>query len=238
MIDLLFGLLLAFHSAHVGPSYRNEPEDERLVRLHDIAQADVEACKAHPLWYQKGKKKIEWPLEGCVGWLATAQEWESGLLVEVHSGARRGKAGEIGLSQLDRHIVLIPDRRWAISRQEWTKVGGTDLEATRRSAELTVRVAGWHVYRCGIQYKGGARGQIARLFAEYHHPSAWPCSVGDEPDPIVRLPSDAQWNGIAYGLAHRATGVAKHVSSGATTDKMAWARADSFLRLVRKLSPG
>lgn len=225
LVEALFNSLLSYHSIHVNSSYRNEAEDSRLTRLHYIAEATVEGCESHPLWYLVGKKRVEWPLLGCVVITATTPKWESGFLVEIHSGAKRGPSGEIGLFQLHSQVTHIPDSRWRITPDEWASAKGTSLEDTKRQVSLGLRVIGWHVYRCKIPYSSKLF-QPSRLFAEYHHPSGYPCAVYKEE--IVVLPKGSVALGI---LAHPPKSQAKW--SG--IDGMSRARAKSYQQLLWKL---
>jgi len=233
MVEALYRMLLLYHTLKVGSSYALEDRDQQKARLHDIAQSSVEACRAHPLWYMVRKKRVEWPLVGCSSWTATAAKWESGLLVEIHSGAKLGPAGERGPWQLHRFVTHIPDRRWAISMEEWKKIGGLGPEPTRYAADLALRVIGWHVYRCQIPYKGGDLFQAARLFAEYHHPSGFPCAVYDEKHGgAVVLPKGSVPMSLIISRANQAKATR---GIGMGLDSMSLRRADSYQRMLQGL---
>jgi hypothetical protein len=229
LVEALFTLLLGYHSVHVGSTYATENLDQQHARLHDIAEANVEACRAHPLWYFLHGKRIEWPLLGCVAMGATTEKWESGFLVEIHSGEKLGPAGERGLPQLHRLVTQIPDRRWAISYDEWKKIGGLGLEKTQYATDLMLRVIGWHVYRCQIPFKGGDLFQAARLFAEYHHPSGFPCATYDEKHGGAAVLPKGSVPVSLLVSRRNATKATRGIGMG--LDTMSLRRADSYQRL-------
>jgi len=235
VIEALYAILLGYHTLKMGSSYALEDRESQKARLHDIAASVVESCRAHPLWFMVGKKRVEWPLAGCSAELATALKWESGLLVEIHSGARLGPAGERGLPQLHRGVTRIPDPRWRITAEEWRSIGGLGLEATRIQTDLAVRVLGWHVYRCQIAFKGAEIMHLARLFVEYHHPSGWPCTSYDEKygSGAVILPKGSNWVGLLVSRKNQET--AGH-GLRLGLDRMSLRRADDCQRIYWNLS--
>jgi len=230
VIEALYALLLGYHTLKVGSSYALEDREAQKARLHDIAEAAVESCRAHPLWFMVGKKKVTWPLAGCVAVSSTMPKWESGLLKEIQSGERLGPAGERGLFQLHRTVTKIPDPRWHITAEEWRAIGGLTPEDTRHQTDLGVRVLGWHVYRCQIAFKGADLMHLARLFAEYHHPSGWPCITYDEKygSGAVVLPKGSNWVGLLVSRKNQE--IAGH-GLRLGIDRMSLRRADDCQRI-------
>lgn len=234
MVEALFSLLLLYHTQKVGSSYALEDREQQKARLHDIARAVVEECQAHPLWYLLHNKRIEWPLSGCVSLAATTEKWESGFLVEIHSGAKVGPAGERCLFQPHRTVVNIPDKRWKITYDEWLNSPGLGLEATRRCTSIGLRILGWHVYRCQIPFKGGDLFQAARVFAEYHYPSGFPCAVYDEKHGGAAILPKGSVPLSVLAVSKRNQGKAtRGISMG--LDAMSLRRADSYQRLFWSL---
>jgi len=160
MIDLLIALLVNYYAVRSGAPV----SDEDRTRLATLARVNVEVCEAHPI---KG-----WSLAQCVALVTTTQMWESGLLRKVHAGEQRGPSGERCVMQLHREVVMIPRPVYAITREEWEKIEGTDEESTRACVTLGLRALSWHITRCNIRLDGHQYLALAGLFNEYHRPSA------------------------------------------------------------------
>jgi len=165
MIEFLAALLFTYHTTRVPPQYRHETEDARQTRIRTIAQAQVEECIENRI--------PGWPLKACVALGTTIAQWESGLLEEVHSGAKKGPAGEVCLFQLHRAVTAIPDKHYRITKEELEQSTGTDLDHTRMCVRLGMRIVRWHIKRCAIKYEGGGWSNTIALFAEYHHPDTY-----------------------------------------------------------------
>jgi hypothetical protein len=163
MIAALYALLLSYHSTHVNPSYRHEPEDARLERLHMIAKDEVEECQARPI--------PGFPFKACVAFAAVTPKWESGFIREIHEGTKLGAAGERCLYQLHRQVTLIPNPEYAITYDEWFKTIGLDEASTKQCVMLGMRDIRWQIHRCHLKYNNGDWYTAAKVFAEYHHPS-------------------------------------------------------------------
>lgn len=168
----LFHELLGYHSVKVGSAYKEENRVQQEARLAVISTQIVEACEAHPIEHLT--------LTACVALASTTAKWESGLLAAIHEGTKKGPSGELCLFQLHHGVTNIPNPKWAITHEEWAAAPGLSPEATRRCADLGVRVLGWHVHRCWAKWHNprivGDAGEpgflirVERVFAEYHHP--------------------------------------------------------------------
>jgi hypothetical protein len=163
-VEQLSDALVAYHASRVDLAHRGEDEPARIERIGWVAAGIVAACKEHPF-----DEKLGWTFNKCVALSSTAAKWESGLLREVHSGAKLGAAGERCLFQLHRSVSSVPDARYRVTPEELIATTGLDAEATARCAEAGVKSIGWHLHRCSL--RGDDFVAPAELFAEYHHPS-------------------------------------------------------------------
>jgi hypothetical protein len=160
MLEQLTALLIDYYAARTQAPV-SEADRERLAV---IARANLEECDENPI--------PGYPRKACLAFLTNTEQWESGLKAGTHSGAVRGGAGERCLMQLHRTVTAIPSAKYRITRAEWEGVEGVDLEHTRNCVRLGMRVARWHIFRCGLRYEPGGWIQIAQLYNEYHRPSA------------------------------------------------------------------
>ncbi len=163
MIEFLFTFLFHYHTGRFPEQYRHESETDREHRIQTIAQAQVDECTENPI--------PGWPFRACVALGSTTLQWESGLQLEVHDGTKTGPAGELCLFQLHRSVTEIPNAKYAVTVDEWRNTTGIDYDHTRNCVRLGMRVIRWHIFRCDIGYERGGWGTVARLYAEYHHPS-------------------------------------------------------------------
>jgi len=163
VIEFLSALLLAYHTGRVPERYIHETQAERESRIHNIAQAQIDECLQNRI--------PGWPLKACVALGTTITQYESGLLEEVHSGARTGPGGELCLFQLHRAVRYIPIAKYAITEAERLDSVGTDLDHTRNCVRLGMRIVRWHISRCKIKYEGGSWSTTINLFAQYHQPT-------------------------------------------------------------------
>lgn len=173
--DMVALELWNYHTHRVDVAHRHgETEDARIERMHDISIGVEHACRAEPL-----EAKLGWRHNDCVALAVTMAEWESGLMVEVQSGEKRGPSGEVGLWQFHRLATTVPDPKYRVTSEDLTAMVGLSLEATARQALGGVRTIGWQIHRCKLR-KADAWA-AATVFAEYHLPR-WPCPVpyGDE----------------------------------------------------------
>lgn len=136
---------------------------ERDTRVEMISEESVEACRLEPI--------ANYPLGACAALVLTLAEWESALYLPIHAGLIKGKSGELGLGQVHRTVVLIPDPKFRVTRSEWENIPGTDAEHTLGALRITARIFGWHAKRCHIRWHGAddLRGP-AVLFTQYHQP--------------------------------------------------------------------
>lgn len=197
MSDLATALaasLLKYHATRIPEHMRGETEPERVARITMIAEKVVEACRL-----EKFPKGLGWNELGCVVQEATVIKWESGLLREVHSGEKRGPAGEVCLNQLHRTVTQIRDPRYAITEEELAASVGLDPEATLVCFRLGVRVLAHHVNRQRIMMERGGYWSSARLFEEYHKPTP----TGIDP-PVMYPPSQMSLKrGMSFQLLYR-----------------------------------
>jgi len=163
-VERLYDELLAYHSERVHVPYRHEDEESRRERMHWIAEGVVAACRSEPL-----DETLGWTFNKCVALGTTAAKWESGLVLEVHSGARRGPSGERCLFQLHRLVSAVPDPRYRVTPEELAATTGLTPEATTRCAVAGVRTLAWHVHRC--RFRADDYLSPAFIFAQYHMPS-------------------------------------------------------------------
>jgi hypothetical protein len=200
LVEKLFVGLLQYHSIHVNSSYRHEPEESRHARIHMVAEAAISVCEEKPI--------PGWPLAGCAALVATTAKWESGFLIEIHSGAKRGPAGERCLMQLHRQVVRIPIPAFAITQAEWEDTEGVSLEQTTKCLRLGARILRYHITRCRIPFQNGSEVPARFVYAEYHHPST---------------------------QRRTAKRHDKFVCDGGMISNNAAARADSYFLLLRRL---
>jgi hypothetical protein len=164
LLEALTAALIKYHTARVPEHLRHEPEEARVARMHSIAEAEIRACMDSPI--------PGWPLLGCVALNSTRDRWESGLLLEVHSGQQRGKAGERCFAQVHPKVLgHIRNPKYAITREEFDSLEGTDQEATNRCARAGAKIMAYHAARCHIRFEFGGWSTARLLFAEYHQPA-------------------------------------------------------------------
>jgi hypothetical protein len=156
--------LVTYHEHRVDIAHRHETEESRLERLRWLADGIIAGCTAEPF-----DVKLGWTFNQCVALATTAAEWESGLMVEVESGALRGPAGELGPWQLHRFVSAVPNPKYRVTPEELAASVGLSAETAALAARLGVRTLGWHVHRCRL--RGTDFVAPAELFAEYHRPS-------------------------------------------------------------------
>lgn len=166
MIELLFAIFQHYYDVRVPPRYRHETDAAKDERIHNVPVAIDEACRVNPL-----QASLGWTHASCMALAATVVQWESGLLEDVHSGAKLGPARERCLFQIHRKALAVPDPKYRISKEQWDSLTGTDLAATTRCADAGVKILAWHVHRCRIKYEGGGWVAASLIFAEYHRPS-------------------------------------------------------------------
>lgn len=137
--------LFAAAVALPGPHADREPVAERRARVGNIAQAIASETDDPRMAFAALTK---W-------W------WESGrFLRAVHAGELRGDGGKAAcLGQLHQTLG------W-VSRPEWLASQGTDLDATRVCARITVRVLRMHADRCRIAGPWSEH-QVAQIFGAY-----------------------------------------------------------------------
>jgi hypothetical protein len=110
-----------------------------------------------------------WTFEQCVALVGAGAKWESGLVREVHSGDRRGPAGERCLLQLHRLVSAVPDPKYRVTPEELAATVGLSAEATYHCALAGVKTFAWQIHRCRIH--GNEFTAAAAAFSLYHHPS-------------------------------------------------------------------
>jgi hypothetical protein len=167
VVEAVAAMLLKYHATRVHERYRGEDEPARKARIERIADADVRACRTV-------KIPKRWTFAGCLSLLMAAEQWESGLQREVHSGELRGPAGEICLVQLHRNVTrtgAIRDPDYQIGEEEWESLGGLDADASYRCAFAGAKVLMYHVSRCAIPFAADSWWSAALVFAEYHRPA-------------------------------------------------------------------
>lgn len=164
--DKLYDDLLAYHAGRVNPAHRHETEEQRQERIRWIADAIPKACAEFPF-----DVKLGWTLEQCVALTSTAAKWESGLIVEVHAGTRKGPSGELCLLQLHRLIAAVPDARYKVTQEERLATVGLGKEATYRCALAGVKTIAWHIHRCRLRADDLLSPSI--LFEQYHRPTTY-----------------------------------------------------------------
>jgi hypothetical protein len=163
--DALSEELFRYHTHRVDVAHRHgETEGARKERMRWIGDGIVAACETVPL-----ERKLGWRPLDCVALAAIMAEWESGLMIQVQSGEKRGPAGEIGLWQLHRFVSAVPNASYRVSPQDLKDMVGLSPVATVLQALGGVKTIGWHVHRC--QLHRSDVWTVARIFAEYHHPS-------------------------------------------------------------------
>lgn len=137
--------LLAAAVALPKPHADSEPPAARLARVENIAEAIADETDDSRLAFAALTK---W-------W------WESGrFLRAVHAGELRGDGGKAAcLGQLHQTLG------W-VSRPEWLASQGTDLDATRVCARITIRVLRMHADRCRLT-RPWSEPQVAQLFGAY-----------------------------------------------------------------------
>jgi hypothetical protein len=190
LAEALLSMLLKFHTSRVPERYWGESKPEREARISRIAESEVYACR-------KVKLPGRWTFGGCLALLQTAQRWESGLERSVHSGEKRGPAGEICLSQLHPSVYrpgAIHDPDYQITEDEWNSLAGLDVDATRRCSFAGAKVLMYQVSRCSIPFSADSWWTAAKIFAEFHHP-ANDCRANV-------LPMSSQ-RGMTYAMIYR-----------------------------------
>lgn len=137
----LFAAAVALPKPHAD----SEPPAARLARVENIAEAIADETDDSRLAFAALTK---W-------W------WESGrFLRAVHAGELRGDGGKAAcLGQLHQTLG------W-VSRPEWLASQGTDLDATRVCARITIRVLRMHADRCRLT-RPWSEPQVAQLFGAY-----------------------------------------------------------------------
>lgn len=187
--EVLSALLIKYHATRVHERYWGESDADRHARIARIAAANVRAC-------QDVKLPGRWTFAGCLALLTTTEEWESGLERAVHSGERRGPAGELCLVQLHHNVTrpgAIRDIDYQISEEEWASLGGLDEAATYRCAFAGAKVLMSHAARC-VPFAGDSWWSAAQIFAEYHHPSNTCAAV---------VSTMSSHRGMTYSLLYR-----------------------------------
>ena len=190
LAEALLAMLLKFHTTRVPERYWGESGLEREARISRIAESEVYACR-------KVKLPGRWTFGGCLALLQTVERWESGLERGVHSGEKRGPAGEICLVQLHHRVTApdaIHDPDYKITEEEWESLPGLDIDATRRCSFAGAKILMYHVSRCSIPFSADSWWTAARIFAEYHHP-ANDCHA-------VVLPMSSH-RGMTYAMIYR-----------------------------------
>lgn len=166
LAEAILAGLLKYHATRVPERYWGESHVEREARISRIAEANVHACRTVKL---PGR----WTFGGCLALLQTVEQWESGLERSVHSGEKRGPAGEICLVQLHHRVTApeaIHDPDYKVTEEEWESLGGLDIDATRRCAFAGAKILMYHASRCRIPFAADSWWMAARIFAEFHHP--------------------------------------------------------------------
>jgi hypothetical protein len=163
MIDyvaILTKLLIDYHSGRVVPEWRHETEESRIARIERIARSNIRACELQPIG--------RFQFDECMALVSTLQKFESGLILEVHSGEKRGKAGEMCLGQLHRTVTKVPDKH-RITPEELQATVGLSQDATNTCSLGIAKVFAHHSHRCTIDPHRSWL-DVAVLFAEYHNP--------------------------------------------------------------------
>ena len=161
--DKLYDDLLVYHEGRVDLTHRHETEEQRQERIRWIADGIPQACAEFPL-----DEKLGWTLEQCVALEGALAKWESGLVKEVHSGDKRGPAGERCLVQLHRLVSAVPDPKYRVTPEELAATTGLSAEATERCALAGVKTLAWQIHRCRL--KANDFVAPAAAYSLYHHP--------------------------------------------------------------------
>lgn len=165
--DRLTALLADYHVHRVDSAHRvGETEAERLERMRRLASGLLSACDA--VFPALVDSRLGWDRTRCVALGAATIEWESGLLLEVHSGKRLGPAGERCVFQLHRKVSAVPDPRYRVTAEDLARVNGVDAESTDLCTLSGVKTIAWQIHRCGLRADDFAAP--AKLFSLYHHP--------------------------------------------------------------------
>lgn len=164
--DRLAEILIKYHGQRVDSAHihKNENEEERQARIRIVAEQIDIACNEHPFDVSLG-----WTHVQCDALASAAAQWESGLLEDVHSGAKRGPAGERCLFQLHRYVSAVPNPKYRVTPEELVATTGTGVEATHTCAVAGVKTLGWQIHRCRL--RAGDFVSAAAAFSLYHHPT-------------------------------------------------------------------
>ncbi len=163
--DKLYDDLLAYHAWRVDSAHRHETEEARQERIRWVSDGIPRACADNADLFDT---KLGWTFTQCVAFGATMAKWESGLMMEVQAGTRKGPAGELCLFQLHRLVSAVPDPKYRVTPEELAATVGLDAEAAYRCAYAGVKTIAWQIHRCRLRADDFTAPAAA--FSLYHHP--------------------------------------------------------------------
>lgn len=152
---LLFALILKWPPLWYPPGKNPETQEAYQVRVGTIAEAVAKEARA-----AKG-----WPGDVRSLAAATLVIWygETRFDLEVHRGERGRWGSDNGRAKCMGQLHTSS----LVEREEWERLGGTDLESTRRCARSTMRVLIASARYCKLHEHGMNATTLARAFAAY-----------------------------------------------------------------------
>ncbi len=127
-------IILALMIGLVPPKYQKEGEELARVRYQVIAAAiSIESSEDRTLAL----------------FMITVARHESSFRLDIHSGSKRGAAGEAGLFQV--MVENDPPHRVIGHTYTATEIMGTDLKSTRRAAEVAAAFLAPRIDKCNAE---------------------------------------------------------------------------------------
>jgi hypothetical protein len=156
LAEILLAIVLSLPAPWYRPGKNPETPSDYNARLETIAKAIAIEAEAAEDW--------RWDANSLAA--ATLVIWygESRFALEVHNGAGKSRYGEDDgrarcFGQLHQ-TGLVP-------KDEWDKLAGIDLEATRRCARFTMKVLSVQGRRCGMTLNKPNMWEVARMVSAY-----------------------------------------------------------------------